>query len=196
MATKKQTPAKDPSHEVVQTPLDQLLPHPMNPRKGNVAKIVESIRTNGFYGVIVAQKSTRYILAGNHRWRAAQQLGLESVPVMWLNISDAKAKKILLADNRTNDLAAYENDSLQELLRSVIAEDDLIGTGYDATDIQALIDDANDEPDEKRKRNLEPFTSAFFLVRCPIAEQGRVFARIKEILEAESPDAEIVSANN
>lgn len=195
MATRKAIPT-DPTNTVTQTPLDQLKPHPMNPRKGNVAKIVESIRANGFYGVIVAQKSTNYILAGNHRWQAAQQLGIESVPVMWLNVSDAKAKKILLADNRTNDLAAYDTEGLQELLRSVLAEDDLLGTGYDATDVQALIDDVTDEPNDKRKRNLEPFFHAFFLVKCPIAEQGKVFARLKEVLDEESPDTEIVSANN
>ena len=31
-------------------PIDSVKPHPANPRKGNVAKIAESIKTNGFYG--------------------------------------------------------------------------------------------------------------------------------------------------
>lgn len=196
MATKKQPVAVDPTHPVTQTPIDQLIPHPMNPRKGDVDKIVESIKVNGFYGVIIAQKRTNHILAGNHRWLAAQRLGIESVPVMWLDISDAKAKKILLADNRLNDLADYAQDSLQELLRSVLATDDLRGTGFDATDIQELIDDVADEPNEKRKRNLEPFHDTFFLIRCPITEQGRVFDLLKNLLAAEVEGAEIVSATN
>jgi ParB-like nuclease domain len=196
MAAKKTSVPIDPSNPVSQTPLDQLIPHPMNPRRGDVAKIVESIKVNGFYGVIVAQKRTNYILAGNHRWLAAKELGIESVPVMWLDITDAKAKKILLADNRMNDLASYEQESLQELLRSVLSTDDLRGTGFDATDIQDLIDDVTDEPNEKRKRNLEPFHNTFFLVRCPITEQGRVFGMLKDLIEKEVEGAEIVSATN
>lgn len=195
MPTKKPAPSKDPSFKVEQIPVEQLLPHPMNPRKGNIDKIAESIKANGFYGVIVAQKSTKYILAGNHRWMAARQLGLESVPVMWLNVSDAQAKKILLADNRTSDLAEYANDALQELLRSVLAEGDMRGTGYDPTDVEALIDEVTDDPDEKRKRNLEPFHDTFFLVKCPISEQGRVNAILSEALK-EIEGAEVASATN
>ena len=37
-------------------PINSVKPHPANPRKGNVAKIVESIKANGFYGSIVVQK--------------------------------------------------------------------------------------------------------------------------------------------
>ena len=44
-----------------------LRPHPRNPRRGDVDAIEESIAENGFYGCVVAQRSTGYILAGNHR---------------------------------------------------------------------------------------------------------------------------------
>jgi hypothetical protein len=183
------------SHPVELTALDALLPHPMNPRKGNVDKIVESIKVNGFYGVIVAQKSTKYIIVGNHRWQAARHLDLDVVPVMWIDCTDAEAKRIMLADNRMNDLATYNNDSLQDLLRSVISEGDLRGTGFDATDIQQLIDDVSDDPNEKRKRNLEPFHDCFFLVRCPITEQGKAKALIEESLR-NIEGVEIASATN
>jgi hypothetical protein len=187
--------SKDPTAKVEQTPLEQLLPHPMNPRRGNIDKIVESIKVNGWFGVIVAQKSTKYILAGNHRWQAARQLGIESVPVMWLDCSNAEGKKILLADNKMNDMAGYANDTLQELLRSVLADDDLRGTGFDATDIEALVDEVTDEPDDKRKRNLEPFHDTFFLVRCPITEQGRVMQLLTNAMQ-EIEGVEIASATN
>ncbi|CAB4144297.1 ParB/Sulfiredoxin [uncultured Caudovirales phage] len=173
----------EPIHPVEQTALDALLPHPMNPRKGNVDKIVESIKVNGFYGVIVAQKSTKYILAGNHRWQAARHLDLASVPVMWIDCTDAEAKRIMLADNRMSDLAGYNQDSLQDLLRSVVSDGDLRGTGFDMKDIQTLIDDVTDEPNDKRKRNLEPFEDSFFLIRCPVTDQGRAMRMIQEALQ-------------
>lgn len=183
----------EPINPVEQTPLDALLPHPMNPRKGNVDKIVESIKVNGFYGVIVAQKSTKYILAGNHRWQAARHLDLASVPVMWIDCTDAEAKRIMLADNRMSDLAGYNQDSLQDLLRSVVSDGDLRGTGFDMKDIQTLIDDVADEPNEKRKRNLNPFDDCFFLIRCPVTDQGRAMRMIQEALK-DITGVEIASA--
>lgn len=174
-------PNKKNTYKVEVVPVDLLKPHPMNPRRGDVDAIVQSIRVNGFYGTLVVQKSTNYILAGNHRWQAAKQAGLDAVPVMWMDVTNVQAKKILLADNRINDLATYATDDLQTLLRSVLAEDDLRGTGYDVTDVQQMIEDIIDEPNDKRVRNLEPFHHAFFLVKVPVTEQGRV----NSILEAE-----------
>ena len=83
--------------EQTDLPIDSVRPHPSNPRKGNVAKIVESIKANGFYGSIVVQKSTMTILAGNHRWQAAKECGMKTIPAMLLDIDDLSAKKILLA---------------------------------------------------------------------------------------------------
>src|ERR1035438_4270482 len=109
-------------------PLDQLRPHPKNPRKGNVPLIAESIMANGFYGAVIAQRSTGHIIAGEHRWRAARQKKLAAVPVFWLDVDDDRALRILLADNRTNDIAGYDEEILAELLKGM---DDLSGTGWD-----------------------------------------------------------------
>ena len=57
------------------------------------------------------------------------------------------------------------------------------------------IDDVSDDPNEKRKRNLEPFHDCFFLVRCPITEQGKAKALIEESLR-NIEGVEIASATN
>ena len=62
-------------------PIDSIQPHPRNARQGDIGAIVESIKANQFYGACVVQRSTRYILVGNHRWRAAKQCDLTQVPV-------------------------------------------------------------------------------------------------------------------
>lgn len=181
--------------KVEDVPVDLLKQHPMNPRRGDVDAIVESIKVNGFYGTVVVQKSTNYILAGNHRWLAAQRAGLDSVPVMWLDVTDVQAKKILLADNRMNDRAIYDEAELQSLLRSVIAHDDLRGTGFDATDIDKLIEDAVDEPNDKRVRNLEPFNHTFFIIKAPISKQGEVHEILADYLD-DMDGVEYASATN
>lgn len=120
---------------VKQVPVDDLQSHPDNPRKGNVDAIVESIRANGFYGACVVQQSTMRILVGNHRWQAAKQAGLKKIPVVFVDVDDAQAKKILLADNRTSDLSSYDSEVLVRLLSNM----DLEGTGYRESDLDALI---------------------------------------------------------
>ena len=108
-----------------------LRPHPRNPRRGDVDAIEESIAENGFYGCVVAQRSTGYILAGNHRWKAAKRAKIERVPVVWLDVDDQRALRILLVDNRTNDLADYADSRLAALLSELRADSGLRGTGYD-----------------------------------------------------------------
>jgi len=146
-------------HVTEMVAIDRLRTHPHNPRRGNLEVIGESIAANGFYGAVVAQRSTGYVLAGNHRLLAAHGAGLKEIPVMWVDVDDDRAARILLADNRTNDLASYDDACLAELLQSL---PDLDGTGYDDHAVDELLqelgipafegrtdpDDAPDLPDE------------------------------------------------
>jgi len=116
--------------------VDALKPHPRNPRKGDTAAIAESIQANGFYGAVVVQRSTGYILAGNHRLKAAIEKGATEVPVIWVDADDEQALRILLADNRTNDLAGYDEAALAEILKGL---DSLEGTGYDQAAVNELV---------------------------------------------------------
>lgn len=117
-------------------PVASLTPHPRNPRKGDTPAIAKSITHNGFYGAVVAQRSTGFILAGNHRLKAAVSTGAAEVPVIWVDCDDERALRILLADNRTNDLAGYDEAALAELLGSLPS---LEGTGYDQAAVDELV---------------------------------------------------------
>ena len=117
-------------------PLGTLKAYDKNPRRGNVQAIAESLRVNKQYRPIVVQKSTKKILAGNHTYKAAQQLGWEEIAVVMVDVTDEEAVRIMLADNRTNDLAEYDNRVLAELLRDL---GDSAGTGYNATDVENLL---------------------------------------------------------
>lgn len=119
-------------------PIDSIRPHPENPKNGDVSAILSSIEMNGFYRPVYAQKSTGYILAGNHSTAAALELGAELIPVVWLDVNDTTARKILLADNRTADLGQYDNGVLASLLNKIQIEDSLYGTGYVEADLEQL----------------------------------------------------------
>ena len=126
--------------------------HPENPRKGDVGAIGASIRANGFYGAVVAQRSTGYVLVGNHRYDSAVGEGLATLPVLWLDVDDAAARRILAVDNRTNDLATYDEAALAALLEQIRRESDLGAAGYDeaayrdALEAAGIMADAEAEP--------------------------------------------------
>lgn len=120
-----------------------LKPHPSNPREGDVGAIHTSIDALGFYGAVLAQKSTRRILAGHHRLLAARESGIETLPVIWLDVDDDVARAILISDNRTGELATWNDPMLLATLQQIQTDGLLAGTGYDGDDLDRLIADAN-----------------------------------------------------
>ena len=125
--------------EVTLVPIDDLNLHPDNPRQGDVGAIATSIQRNGWFGSLVAQAGSGRVLVGNHRLQAARQLGFQELPVHWVDVDEVTARRILLADNRTSDLASYNDTDLVALLQAQIQEDDLIGTGWDAEELDDLL---------------------------------------------------------
>jgi len=121
--------------ESITTDINSIQEFPGNPRKGNIAQLVESLKHNGQYKPIVIQKSTRKIRAGNHLWKAEKQLEWETIDVVELDVDDAQAKKIVVADNRLADMGAYDEKALLDLLGEI----DLAGTGYEPADIDDLL---------------------------------------------------------
>ena len=152
--------------------------HPDNPRQGDVGAIVESIEANGWYGTLVAQKSTGRVLAGNHRLQAAQALDMKEVPVYWVDVEDNEAQRILLAHNRTSDLATYDDNILADLLKDMALnqENGLTGTGYDGDDLDDLLADIS-VVDKPEKEMTEPVTPP-----PPITQAGDIIRMGDHIL--------------
>lgn len=121
--------------------VDRLVPHPRNPRRGNVGKIEKLIRDNGFAGAVLAQRSTGFVLAGNHTREAAIRAGLKQVPVLWYDVDDDEALRMLLGDNAGSDDAYYEDPDLASILSELEASDrGLEGTGFTTAGLEALLD--------------------------------------------------------
>jgi hypothetical protein len=128
------------SPQTVLEPIHKLKPHPRNPRQGDVDAITASVNSNGFFGGIVAQRSTGHILVGNHRWQAAAATGITHLPVFWLDVDDERALRILLADNRTNDLAGYDQEALAGILNELSQLPAAFeGTGYGSDDLDDIL---------------------------------------------------------
>jgi len=121
-------------------PLARLKFHPRNANQGDFGAIQQSVEANGFYGTIVANKRTGHILAGNHRYAVAKQMGFERVPVSWVDVDAEQELRILIADNRTTRLGIDNEAQLAELLSELAATPaGLLGTGFDGDDLDELI---------------------------------------------------------
>jgi hypothetical protein len=143
--------------------IDDIQPHPRNPRQGDVGALHESVEANGFYGTVIVQKATGFIVAGNHRWLVAKQRGADKIPVTWVDVDDDTALRILLVDNRTNDLASYDTPALAAILEQLLeGTGTLVGTGYDGDALDDLLmtirgpdfgalDDMSKDADKKYK---------------------------------------------
>ena len=122
--------------KTVSVPLSELKPYPANPRKGNVDLIADSLATHGQYRAIVVNQRTGEILAGNHTFLALQKLGAAEALVHYVDVDADQAAKIVLVDNRSNDLAGYNDEALLQLLQTL---PDLDGTGYGSDDLERLL---------------------------------------------------------
>jgi hypothetical protein len=61
-------------------------------------------------------------------------------PVIWLDCDDATANRILLGDNRTAEVAQWDDQQLLDLLTEMVATDEaaLLGSGFSEEDLAVL----------------------------------------------------------
>jgi ParB family chromosome partitioning protein len=88
-----------------EVPIDRLEANPFQPRlaldPSRMAELAASIRESGIIQpILVRRVGERYqIIAGERRWRAAQQLGLRTVPVTLREVADERLLELALVEN-------------------------------------------------------------------------------------------------
>jgi len=122
------------------TPLDDLHLLPGNPRRGDVEAVARSLERFGQLKPIVARLDGT-IIAGNHTFLAARQLGWTELAVVRTDADEATAKAFALADNRTSELGTYDEQALLDLLTEVNEADPtlLAAASFAATDLDDLL---------------------------------------------------------
>ena len=139
-------------------PIDSAKPYPKNPRRGDMEQIKASLKSHGMYSAIQVQKSSGFIIAGEHRWRALKEGGSPVAPFVVMDVDDDEARVMRLRDNRVTDLAEYDRPILLEELTAVGALEDTGWSELDLTDLQAeqdLLSEDVDQKEHKPKFNTE-----------------------------------------
>ena len=146
--------------QIVNIKIDQLKPYSNNPRYNDdaVEFVANSIKEFGFKVPIVVDKNN-VIVAGHTRVKAAEQLGLDTVPVIVADdLNDEQIRAFRLADNKTAEFSKWDMEKLEQELSEL--DVDMSRYGFSNIDIDwESVDDLSEESyDEPKKEMLEcPF---------------------------------------
>lgn len=129
--------------EIIEKRIEELIPYENNPRKndGAVEAVANSIKEFGFKVPIIVD-SENVIVAGHTRLRAAEELGLDTVPVIRADdLNEEQIRAFRLADNKTSELAGWDFTRLEEEL-NLLDDFDMEQFGFEALASGADDDDA------------------------------------------------------
>lgn len=123
--------------------INQLVVAERNPRVGDVAAIKKSYERFGQRKPIVVSRETSEIIAGNHQYMAALELGWKEIAVVWVDDDPETQAAYSIADNRIGQLGEWDVSALIEAFDFVDASD-LEAAGFtdiDVEDFRALADE-------------------------------------------------------
>lgn len=105
--------------------------------------LLRSMEEDGFTQPIIVHKESKQIVDGEHRWRAAHELNIDPIPVVFVDMTMEQMKIATLRHNRARgsedvELSAQVLRDLQELGALDWAQDSLM---MDDLEINRLIDD-------------------------------------------------------
>jgi ParB family transcriptional regulator, chromosome partitioning protein len=103
----------------------EIVPSPLQPRKtfspGELGELVDSIRERGvIQPLIVRRAGGKYeLIAGERRWRAAQEAGVETLPVIVREAGDREVLELALIENlqRANLSPIEEAEAYARLMK-------------------------------------------------------------------------------
>lgn len=127
--------------------IDEITPWGDNPRDNDhaVPDVAASIKRFGFASPIIARRENGEVIAGHTRLKAAKALGLDRVPVRYLDLDPTDAHLLALADNKVGEAADWSAD-LTEVLRELrAAESDLEGLGWSDDELTELLATSDDD---------------------------------------------------
>jgi ParB family transcriptional regulator, chromosome partitioning protein len=93
------------SESLVEVPIDQIEVNPNQPRKvfdfTALDELAASIKSSGVIQPIIVRRvaGTYQLIAGERRWRAARQAGLDRIPAIVRDATDAQSIELALVEN-------------------------------------------------------------------------------------------------
>lgn len=182
----------------------------------NLLTIKNSLETFGQVKPLIVQKSTMSIIAGNGTFQAMKALGWEKADCYILDIDDKKAEAYCIVDNRATDQSEWDQKTLMTVLQDLSETDEelLNCTGFDATEMEKMLQFLEDDPfgenkkeekkekenkkeEKKEQKNEVDFSAetdgqvAFVLMGCPfVTRNEEQILELKSILQYFADDVQ------
>ena len=104
----------------------------------NLEAIQASLSQFGQRSPIVVQRSGMVCRVGNGRLEAAKRLGWKQIAAVVVDDDNLAAVQFAIADNRTAELAEWDNEVLTSLLKTMKPED-IAPTGFTQGELDAIV---------------------------------------------------------
>jgi DNA modification methylase len=135
-------------NQVKRMKIKDLKPHPKNPRvhpKSALDKLIKSIEKFGFTNPVLVSKDG-FILAGHARCKAAEEAGIDEVPVIFLELEGADADAYLIADNRIQEETDWDVALLKDLIDDLKESNfDIEFTGFEPPELDEMFSQLHDK---------------------------------------------------
>lgn len=137
---------------------ESLFPNAYNPNRQSEEEfelLLASMSEDGFTQPVLVQRTTREIIDGEHRWRAAVRLGLKEIPVVFTDMTEAQQRIATLRHNRARGSEDIElTIQLLKDLQSIGAIEHAIDSlGIDDKELNLLLGDLP-APDANASENF------------------------------------------
>lgn len=158
--------------QVFEKAINEIKPYAQNPRKndGAVDSVANSIKEFGWRVPLIIDKND-VLIAGHTRYKAAQKLGIEMVPVIKAeDLTDEQVKAFRLVDNKTQELSSWDFSKLIVELKGIDEYDmSLMGFGEFAVegDLAGSRGSKHQNLDEGFEMDLSLFSDDGFELVCP-----------------------------
>jgi hypothetical protein len=167
-------------------PLGALAPDPANPTThddSNVAAIAASLREFGQVKNVVGNRRTGLLIAGHGTLEAARRLGWTHLACAWIDCDERTAHRLMLADNRTAELAGYDQDLLDELLTATVQPDDDLYEKLGVDQISdALVDEVLAPETELKQLAIDrPPALTWVLIGIPTARFSEIAGVVEDL---------------
>lgn len=175
--------------------IDSLTPWDENPRINEhaVEEVVRSIRRFGFGAPLIARAKDRMIIAGHTRHLAAKELGLDRVPVRFLDLDPTEARLLALADNKVGESASWDDGALSAVLSRLQEEGaDLLASGFDQVEIDSLLGAWEDPFAGEDDAEIVDESVRTIRVKVPLLEVDNAVDVVSKALEGAGIEAEVV----
>lgn len=137
--------------QVIEKKIGDLIPYENNPRKNDIAvdAVMASIKEFKFRVPIIIDKNG-VIVAGHTRLKAAQKLGLKTVPcIVADDLTPEQIKAFRLADNKVSELAGWDFEKLDLELEEL--DFDMTPFGFGTHEMPENLDELFAPAEEKEK---------------------------------------------